>query len=241
MVICTSKSKVGPLLYGILEYKCYILALSRQTYFQVCTQNNKRKHMMLRGLKVPQAYLHSWPDIPHLLECNWRVPHINHSRSAVCMVNCHIDRTLTIIGSSLHHKATHISTNGPWTFVLIAPHQTFWMYVMGRHVYGVFCIWKSSWPTLCVRDKAFCGNNRLWSEPVIKCAFINICTIWSHQHAEPQMLWRSLCRAIVIITARLSSFKDGATKGQVLTSSSPVSLMTYHLLYSSPQDYENPC
>jgi hypothetical protein len=75
VVIYTSKYKIGPLFYDILEYKYYILTLSRRTCDPVCTQNNSRKRMMLRGLKVPQAYFNSWPDIPHLLEGNWRVPH----------------------------------------------------------------------------------------------------------------------------------------------------------------------
>jgi hypothetical protein len=69
--------------------------------------------MMLHGLKCTLAYLRSPTVLPHLFERNWRVPHINHVRSAVCIVSCHIDRMLTTIGSSVHHKATNISANCP--------------------------------------------------------------------------------------------------------------------------------
>ena len=62
--------------------------------------------------------------------------------------------------------------------------------------------------------------------------FINICTVCDQQYVEPLILWRYLWRAIGIMTdnstARLSSSTDGAVRGQILTSSSLLNLMTQH-------------
>lgn len=62
--------------------------------------------------------------------------------------------------------------------------------------------------------------------------FINICIVCDQQYVEPLILWRYLWRAIGIMTdnstARLSSSTDGVVRGQILTSSSLLNLMTQH-------------